>query len=141
MAVDFTVIQPVRQRFGDERLEGEFPTETEAPFVGSAKEFPFACPNVDASQMAILQLESLGLTAGRYYQIFVPDELKKHRNMLQVNGVDVPGGLTPAPWVEGAGGTVLHFWKAHSLLVPANVLREENILFVEIFYSLNPCEW
>jgi hypothetical protein len=84
MATDFTVIQPVRQRFGDADFEYDALTELEAPFVGQAKDFPFPCPNVDTGQMGVLQLESLGLSAG------LAGEPK--RNLLQINGVDIPRG-------------------------------------------------
>jgi hypothetical protein len=46
MAIDFTVIQSVRQRFGDSEPDQEFPLEEEAPFVGVQKEFPALPQNV-----------------------------------------------------------------------------------------------
>jgi hypothetical protein len=139
MAVDYTVIQPVRQRFGDPQFPDttdlEFPVELEAPFVGYAKEFPFSCPNVDSSQMAVLQLESLGLSArGRGTEEY-------HRsNILMINGTDVPGGLTPgAMTYMEADDLWMPYWKAHCLLVPAGVLKEESILYVEsVKFSTGP---
>lgn len=62
MALDFTVIIHVRQRFGDNELEdlNDIGLETNAPFVGQQKDFEFRCPNVDPSQRAILLFQSQG---------------------------------------------------------------------------------
>jgi hypothetical protein len=136
VALDFTVIAAGRQRFGDSNVidsghpaGGEFPLEQEAPFVGQSKDFQFSCPKVDLSQMAVLQFESLGVSAGGI-QFFSPDFSRK-RNIIRINDVDIPGGITNAPYVE-ALERIWHFWKAHSLLVPAHVLHDEgNILHVE----------
>jgi hypothetical protein len=138
MAVDYTVIQEVRQRFGDSPQDSDFeiPVEMEAPFVGYAKEFPFSCPNVDSSQPAVLHLESLGLSA--YY-----GSKEFPRNTLMINAKDVPGGLTPGAMgrTYKVAGTpedkvvvpddFIPYWKAHSLLVPADFLDEQNTLYVE----------
>lgn len=134
--MDFTVISAVRQRFGDSNVidsghpaGGEFPLEQEAPFVGQSKDFQFSCPKVDSGQMAVLQFESLAVTAGGQYP-FSPAFSGK-RNIIRVNGVDIPGGITNAPYVE-AVERIWHFWKTHSLLVPANVLRNDgNVLHIE----------
>lgn len=120
MAIDFTVIQSVRQRFGDIETGG-FPDpslgEQEAPFVGLSKDFPFSCPGIDTTQQAVLQFESLGVTAPR------SDLPYGSRNILQINGKDIPGSIT-------AGQS--DFWKTHSLLIPPNVLaKEQNVLHVE----------
>jgi hypothetical protein len=118
MAVDYTIIQPVRQRFGDADFGGweENQVELEAPFVGRSKDFPFSCPNVDAGQMAVLQFESFGLSS--------------RSNVIEVNGFAVPGGLTPgAPLLTPYD--LASFWKAHSLLVPANVLADQNVLHID----------
>jgi hypothetical protein len=119
LATDFTVIQPVRQRFGDTNHE-EFKAELEAPFVGQAKDFPFSCPNVDTAQAGVLQFESYGVTT---------------RNIIQINDVDIPGGITPGAFfallTQYGVTTPLSFWKAHSLLIPANVLTEQNVLHIE----------
>jgi hypothetical protein len=136
MAMDFTVIQAVRQRFGDSNVidaaqtsGSEFPLEQEAPFVGQSKDYQFSCPNIDSSQMAILQFESLSVTAGGQF-VFTP-EFSGKRNIVRINGIDIPGGITNAPYVQ-AVGRIWHFWKTHSLLVPANLLKAEgNILHIE----------
>jgi hypothetical protein len=128
MAADFTVIQNVRQRFGDQLpYFEEVLAEQNAPFVGVSKDFAFACPNVAKGDVAILQFESLGVTAPR------ADQPSRPRNILQINGVEVAGGITPgAP----------HFWKAHSLLVPANVLKEDNnVLHVESVFVFQEHTW
>lgn len=134
MAMDFTVIEPVRQRFGDSNVvdsagSGEFPLEQEAPFAGQSKDFRFSCSRVDPNQMAVLQFESLSVTAGGQY-VFSP-EFSGKRNIIRINGTDIPGGITNSPYVE-AVGRIWHFWKAHSLLVPPFVLRDvDNILHIE----------
>jgi hypothetical protein len=128
MASDFTVIQAVRQRFGEEDSDpSEIRLEQETPFVGVSKDFPFSCPNVERGEMAILQFETLGASAG--YR-------ERPRNILRINGIDIPGGITPGPAidtsdVEGAGGDSLPIWKSHLLLVEANVLNEANVLHIE----------
>lgn len=127
MPSDFTIIQPVRQRFGDDDPEFSLPQELEAPFVGAAKDFRFECPGVDSSEMAVLQFESLGVRAGSFQPFVVPQP--PPRNILRINDVDIPGGLTPAT-AERIGERVQNFWKSHTLLVPANVLREQNVLHI-----------
>jgi hypothetical protein len=51
------------------------------------------------------------------------------------NDVDVPGWITPGAsrqlLTKYGLTTPVAFWKAHSLLVPANVLTEQNILYIE----------
>jgi hypothetical protein len=118
MAVDYTVIQAVRQRFGDSDFGGweADQHELEAPFVGRSRDFAFSCPNVDSGQMAVLQLESFGLST--------------NNNFLDINGVPVPGGLkTATPLVTQVG--LYSLWQVHALLVEANVLAEENVLHIE----------
>ena len=123
MASDFTVIQAVRQRFGGGQTAGEAQVENNAPFVGVSKEFPFSCPNVDPSEWAVLQFESLGVTSGLG---------GGNRNIIRVNGVDVPGSLTPGPTHEREDpDTRLPVWKSHSLLVPTGVMKDENELYIE----------
>jgi hypothetical protein len=125
MATDYTVIQAVRQRFGDSPSGklgrpgmdwGEYPVESEAPFVGASKDFSFNCPSVDRSQWGILQFAALGVS--------------DHDNVIQINGVDVAGGIGVGPsW------PYLHphvpLWNMHSLLVEGRTLREQNVLHIE----------
>jgi hypothetical protein len=123
MPSDFTVIQAVRQRFGDATTDlAEIAEEQEAPFVGQSKDFAFFCPNVISGETAILQFETLAVSAGQR-QGFV-------RNILQINGVNIPGGITAGATVE-VGGRRLPFWKAHLLTVAPNILREQNVLHIE----------
>jgi len=119
--MNFTVIQEVRQRFGDEVGEEE-PVEKQAPFVGQSKDFPFACPSVDRASAAVLQFESRGVQSGYF------DE--GPRNIARINGTDIPGGITPGPYWRSEGRQ-MGLWKGHSLIVPANVLREQNVLHIE----------
>ncbi|WP_153505714.1 hypothetical protein [Cumulibacter manganitolerans] len=134
MPSDFTIVQAVRQRFGDADPDFSLAQEVEAPFVGAAKDFPFVCPGVDSREMALLQFESLGVQAGSFQPFVVPQP--PPRNILRINGVDIPGGITPAA-AERMGGQVQHFWKSHTLLVPADVLREQNVLHIAaVKYSL-----
>ena len=125
MAVDYTIIIRVRQRFGDDKSEPLEPQlETGAPFVGASKEFAFATPNVDRSQDAILQFQSLGVS---------------HRaNVIQINGTGLFGGLSTS--IEGVatefageftGNFVRQMWMTHSLLVQPGLLRAENTLRIE----------
>src|SRR3989304_4481404 len=123
MPSDFTVIQAVRQRFGDEVGEEE-PVEKQAPFVGQSKDFPFSCPSVGSASAAVLQFESRGVQSGYF------DELP--RNIIRINGIDIPGGITPGPfWRNENLNRQMGLWKGHSLIVPANVLREQNVLHIE----------
>lgn len=128
MPSDFTVIQAVRQRFGDNDPELSLPQELEAPFVGAAKDYRFECPGVDTGEMAVLQFESLGVRAGSFQPFVVPQP--PPRNIIRINGVDIPGGITPAP-SERVGRLVQDFWKSHTLLVPENALRQRNVLHIE----------
>src|SRR5262245_21227941 len=76
MAVDYTVVLSVRQRFGDDKVDRidslhqrEPGLEASAPFVGAEKSFPFQCPGVDASQSAILLYQSMGVTKPQTMEI------------------------------------------------------------------------
>jgi len=108
MAVDFTVIQAVPQRFGDatpDRSEGL--VETEAAFIGKSKDFPFSCSNVLSGEWAVLNFRSRGVSA-------VTDFGLGNANILQINGVDVPGGMTrdqsPPKWrsAKCLSGPLIH---------------------------------
>ena len=117
MSADFTVIQPYRQRFGDQRTDMEDTlAEQDAEFVGLSKSFVFACKGVAGSEPAVLQFETLGVSTPLSFQSLRP------RNILRINGSDIPGGIT-----QGEG----MYWKTHSLVVPGDVLREDNVLYIE----------
>jgi hypothetical protein len=125
VATDYTVIEAVRQRFGDSPSGqlgrpgmdwGEYPIESAAPFVGASKDFSFNCPSVDRSQWAILQFEALGVSSSD--------------NVIQINGVDVPGGIGVGPsWPYLDPHVPL--WNMHSLLVEGSTLAEQNVLHIE----------
>jgi hypothetical protein len=120
MAIDFTVILANRQRFGDKQADiPERPVEQDATFVGPSKDFPFSCPNVLSGKEAVLHFQSLGVTAVKDFG-FGP------MNILRINGVDIPGGITRGPDVGN-----FPLWTTHTLLVPANVLKDENVLHIE----------
>jgi len=139
MGMDFTVISPVRHRFGDEP-DFEQSSDQNAPFVGAQKSFLFSCPKVDPRQMAVLQFESLGVGMGGY-GLFPADEgggvrpdQGLVRGILILNDVNIPAGITPGPGVPVGlkdNVPVIPIWKTHSLVVDANVLKEKNELFIE----------
>jgi hypothetical protein len=118
MSADFTVIQPYRQRFGDQSTDLEASlAEQDAEFVGLSKSFVFACKGVAGSEQAVLQFETLGVSTPL-------DDFQsaRPRNILRINGSDIPGGIT-----QGEG----RYWKTHSMIVPGDVLREDNVLYIE----------
>ena len=125
MPVDYATVVRVRQRFGDNKSEPREPQlETEAPFVGTSKEFLFETLKVDQSQDAILQFQSLGVS--------------HPKNLLRINGTDIFGGLSTSVDIGAAGSAgkaeftfIRQVWAAHSLLVHPNVLRDQNVLFIE----------
>ena len=119
MAVDFTVVMPVRQRFGDEKPEDlGVGLETDAPFVGRQKDYPFQCPNVDPSQPAILLFQSQGVV------LQLP---------MTINGQIVHGGIPSS--VDRAADSLGTFlaatWKGNVMLVTPGVLTENNVLHIE----------
>jgi hypothetical protein len=78
VATNFTVILFQRQHFGNEPdILNDI--ECTVPFAGSAKDFLFDCPDVDPSETAFL--------------IFQSRDVDHQRNIFQINGVDVFGGL------------------------------------------------
>ena len=120
MPIDFTLIQPVRRRFGDASTDLEGSLDEKAPlFVGKSNDFPFSCPNVGRKPWEVLQFESLGVTAPRAGQSSGP------RNVQQFTSVDIPGSITP-----GQG----EFWKTESLLAPAKTLKEDNVPHIESLF-------
>ncbi|HTA33081.1 MAG TPA: hypothetical protein VK721_06620 [Solirubrobacteraceae bacterium] len=123
MAIDFTVIQPVRQRFGDDPSGAigsksdwdEFPAETNAPFVGVSKQFPFKCPSIDTSESGVLQFNAVGVSG--------------YDNVIQVNDVPVPGGISVGPLWPYIDPKI-SLWNTQSQLVEAGVLGEDNVLYI-----------
>jgi hypothetical protein len=66
--------------------------------------------------MAVLKFLSLGIS--------------NDGNLLQINGTPLAGGISAGPQFIGITPKI-PLWNAHSLLVDANVLNEENVLRVE----------
>jgi hypothetical protein len=123
MSMDFTVIQAVRQWFGQHGgPPGDRHIFSNAPFVGPSKEYRFACPHVDPGEWGVIQFATVGVdedSDGDRYDL--PE------NIIRVNGVDLPGGLQP-----GVSRGEYPTWKTQILLVPQRVLRpDENILFIQ----------
>ena len=123
MAIDFTVVSAVRQRFGDDKpdrnqseTERESTTlaEESAPFVGAEKSFPFDCPNVDRTQWAVLLFESYGVT---------------RRQAMQINNQTVHGGipedveLNTTEFQSGTRRTATARWNGSIKLIHPDVLR------------------
>jgi hypothetical protein len=110
MGATFTVIQFQRQHFGNE--PGSFDdVEPDVPFVGAAKEFVFDCPHVDPNEAACL--------------LFQSRDVGHRRNILQVNGIEVFGGLPVSPARDSWNGNVLLVERHHQLREAGNVLRIE----------------
>jgi hypothetical protein len=115
MALDFTVVITVRQRFGDNDIE-DVGLETEAPFVGSQKDFEFHCPNVDSRQQAVLLFQCMGTNA---------------QQSMEINGQQIFGGIpaafdfltTPTQEIRTRAE-----WNGNVMLIQPGVLRENNVL-------------
>jgi hypothetical protein len=123
MALDFTIITDVRQRFGDyARGEKESPPEADTP-IGLERSFAFRCPSVDRRQFAILLFQTLGVAV---------------RQGLEINGQTIFGGIAPSvdpaarilgPRSESPEDrTTLATWIGHVMLIHPGVLQENNIL-------------
>jgi hypothetical protein len=111
MATNFTVILFQRQHFGNE--PGTFDDiEPNVPFAGSTKDFSFDCPGVDAGETAFLMFQSR--------------DVDHQRNILQINGVDVFGGLPASPARDAWNGNILLIEPHHQLRATANVLHVES---------------
>jgi hypothetical protein len=111
MVSDFTVIQFQRQHFGHH--PGSFnDIEPAVPFVGSAKHFVFDCPHVNPDEMAFL--------------LFQSRDVDHPRNILQINGVQVFGGLPVSPSRDTWNGNVLLIEPHHRLQETGNILRVES---------------
>ncbi len=127
MGCDYTVIEAVRHQFGDDPGRGQDlftreyalgSWESGEPFVGISHDFAFKCPAVDGSQMAVLQFNAYGVSY--------------HGNIIQVNGVDLPGGMYQTPMADIDDDSAEPLWHTQSLLVPADILgADENILHIQ----------
>ena len=111
MATNFTVILFQRQQFGNE--PGTFnDIEPNVPFAGSTKDFSFDCPGVNPSETAFLMFQSR--------------DVDHQRNIFQINGVDVFGGLPASPSRDTWNGNILLIEPHHQLRATANVLHVES---------------
>jgi hypothetical protein len=123
MALDFTIVTDVRQRFGDyARGEKESPPDADTR-IGLERSFAFRCPSVDRKQFAILLFQTLGVAV---------------RQGLEINGQTIFGGIAPSldpaarilgPRAESPEDrTTLATWNGHVMLIHPGVLQENNIL-------------
>jgi hypothetical protein len=111
VATDFTVILFQRQQFG--RRPGAFDdVEARVPFAGQTRSFTFDCPGVDSNETAFL--------------LFQSRDVDHPNNVLQMNGLDVFGGLPVSPARDAWNSNVLLVEPRHSLLPAGNVLRVES---------------
>lgn len=111
MATNFTVILFQRQHFGNE--PGVFnDIEPNVPFAGSTKDFSFDCPGVNPSETAFLMFQSR--------------DVDHQRNIFQINGVDVFGGLPASPARDAWNGNILLVEPHHQLRATGNVLHVES---------------
>jgi hypothetical protein len=108
MASHFSVILFQRQHFGSE--PGTFnDIESQVPFVGPMKNFLFDCPNVDPGETAFL--------------VFQSRDVDHQRNVFQINGVDIFGGLPVSPSRDTWNGNILLVEARHGLREIGNVLH------------------
>jgi hypothetical protein len=119
MALDFTVVITVRQRFGDNNDE-DTGLETDAPFVGSAKDFEFHCPNVDSRQQAVLLFQCMGGILAQ--------------QSMEINGRQIFGGIPSAFEIATLPNDFIVAraqWNGNVMLVEPGVLREDNVLRIQ----------
>jgi hypothetical protein len=110
MATSYTVVLFSRQHFGNQA--GVFDDiEPGVAFVGGAKAFSFDCIGINTAEAAFLMFQSR--------------DVDHQQNILQVNGVDVFGGLPASPARDAWNGNVLLVERHHQLKATGNVLRIE----------------
>lgn len=130
MSMDFTVIQPVRQRFGSLGTEGERAVFSDAPLVGRSKRYSFDCPGINPAQVAVLQFATIGIDVD---YTGTPGDGLGDEHVLQINGVNVPGGLQPGELSRRSWSTYFPTWKTQILLVTPHTLRSNgNDLYIEV---------
>ncbi|MGA9524602.1 MAG: hypothetical protein WBV82_24305 [Myxococcaceae bacterium] len=111
MATSFTAILFQRQHFGND--PGTFDdVEPNVPFAGPSKSFSFNCPGVDSSETAFI--------------VFQARDVDHSRNVLQINGIDVFGGLPPSPARDAWNANILLVEVHHQLKETGNVLHVES---------------
>ena len=110
MATDFTVVLFQRQHFGNAPRTFD-DVEPDVPFAGAAKSFAFDCPDVDPGATAFVMFQSR--------------DVDHRRNIFQVNGVDVFGGLPVSPARNAWNANLLLIEPRHQLKATGNVLHVE----------------
>jgi len=111
MVTNFTVILFQRQHFGNE--PGIFnDIEPDVPFAGSTKDFAFDCPGINPSETAFLMFQSR--------------DVDHQRNIFQINGADVFGGLPASPARDAWNGNILLLEPHHQLRATGNTLHVES---------------
>jgi hypothetical protein len=109
LAADFTIVISVRQGFGNEPAYLSS-IDPEVRFAGPAKDFTFACPNVNASEAAVLMFQSR--------------DVDSSRNIITINGAKVLGAIPVSPNKDT--------WNGNVMLINAGVLRASgNVLHIE----------
>jgi hypothetical protein len=111
MATNFTVILFQRQHFGSEPDTFD-DIEPNTPFAGPTRDFSFDCRGVDPSETAFLMFQSR--------------DVDHQRNIFQINGVDVFGGLPVSPARDGWNGNILLIEPHHQLRTTGNILHVES---------------
>ena len=92
MATNFTVVISQRQHFGNQPDTFD-DIEPGVPFAGSTKDFSFDCPGVNPNETALLMFRSRDVDHDRY--------------SIQINGMDVLGGLPASPSNDAWDGNIL----------------------------------
>lgn len=135
--MDLVVIVRVRQRFGSS--DDQTGIEQNAPFVGTSKQYEFACPDVDSSSESVLLFQAQHVLSGQ--------------SRVSINGVNIAGGVpeggfdtvtdvTDSITAEPDGSivvgsvdetvAVVGLWSAQTLIVPPNTLATAgNVLEIE----------
>jgi hypothetical protein len=86
--------------------------EPHVPFVGPTKDFSFDCPHVDPRETAFLMFQSR--------------DVDHQRNLFQINGIDVFGGLPASPTRDSWNGNILLIEPRHQLRATGNILHVES---------------
>jgi len=130
MAVDFTVIVDVRQRFGDNKLdekpslnEKESGLELDAPFVGAEKSYAFRCPAVDRRQFALLLFQALAVSTVQSVEI---------NGQAIFGGIPVTTDRNTRTLGSGSDAHTVHSligrWNGNVMLVHPGVLQDNNVM-------------
>jgi hypothetical protein len=111
MTTNFTVILFQRQHFGNDPGSLD-DIEPDLPFAGAAKSFSFDCPEVNPGETALL--------------LFQSRDVDHRGNILQINSVDVFGGVPVSPARDAWNANILLIEPRHQLKATGNVLNVES---------------